>query len=58
MATPRTTASRDNNRHVVLTGVASSTVTVDGVSYVAGVTPVPIAVNPSTNKVKVIITIV
>lgn len=46
MPTSRTNAPRDGNRVTVLLGVASETVTIDGVEFIEGVTPVPIAVNP------------
>lgn len=46
-------APRDDNRVTVMMGVSSQTVTINGINYVAGVTPVPIAVDPSTGKVQV-----
>jgi hypothetical protein len=46
-------APRDNNRVTVMMGVSSQTTTINGISYVAGVTPVPIAVDPVTGKVQV-----
>ena len=44
-------AKRDNNRIPILIGVSSVTGTINGVSYVAGVTPVMIAVDPVTHYV-------
>ena len=47
----RSDAPRDNNRVPVLVGVASQTITVNGINYVKGVTPVPVAVDPTTNAI-------
>jgi len=49
----RSDAPRDNNRVPILLGVSSATVTVNGIDYVAGVTPVPVTVDPATNRIKV-----
>lgn len=51
MPTPQTEAQKDGNRVSTLIGVSSTTETIDGVSFVEGVTPVPVAVNPATNKI-------
>jgi len=56
MPTSQTDAPRDNNRVTVLTGVSSQTITIDGVDFVEGETPVPVAVDPTTNKIKLEIT--
>ncbi len=53
MPTASTDAPRDNNRQPVLMGVADRTGTYNGKDYVEGVTPVPIAVDPTTNRMKV-----
>lgn len=47
----RSDAPRDENRVTVLIGVSSSTGTVNGISYVTGVTPVPVAVDPTTHAI-------
>ena len=47
----RDKAPKDDNRVSTLLGVASTTTTVSGVSYTAGITPVPIAVNPVTGAI-------
>lgn len=47
----KTYAPRDDNRIVVLIGVASQTITIGGVVFIQGETPVPIAVNPSTGAI-------
>lgn len=44
-------ATRDDDRVPVIMGVSSQTVTINGVNYVTGVTPVPIAVDPVTGKI-------
>ena len=51
MATSKKIASRDENRVVVLIGVASKTATVGGIDFVKDETPVPIAVNPATGAI-------
>jgi len=53
MPTSRTNAPRDDNRVTVLIGVASETITIGGVDFVEGVTPVPIAIDPVTHRMKV-----
>ncbi len=40
---------RDENRVTTMMGVSSATTTINGIAFVAGVTPVPIAVDPVTN---------
>lgn len=51
MPNSRDTAPRDDNRVPTLIGVSSTTETIGDINFVAGITPVPIAVNPSTNKI-------
>lgn len=46
---------RDGNNTIVVMGIASQTVTVDGVSYVAGTTPVPITVDPVSGYVRTLV---
>lgn len=45
-------AKRDSNYKVVMMGIASTTVTVDGVDYVANITPVPVTVDSVTRRVR------
>lgn len=49
MPTSRQTGPRDDNRVIVIMGVSSVNTTIGGKTYVAGQTPVPIAVSPVTN---------
>jgi hypothetical protein len=49
----RSNATRDENRITVLLGVSSITVTVNGINYVAGITPVMVAIDPVTHRIKV-----
>ncbi len=44
-------APRDDNRVPTLVGVSSTTVTINGVNYVQGVTIVPIAIDPVTGGI-------
>jgi len=53
MPTSKTVATRDENREAVIMGVSSQTITIDGVSYIEGVTPVPIAFDPVTHEMVV-----
>lgn len=50
MPTSKTNAVRDDNRVPVLIGVSSETITIGGVDFIEGITPVPIAVNPVTHR--------
>lgn len=50
MPEPKQNAPRDGNFVPVIMGVASATMTVSGVDYVAGITPVPVAVDPVTHE--------
>lgn len=47
------TASKDPNRVSTLLGVASQTITVNGINFVQNVTPTPAAVNPTTHGILV-----
>lgn len=51
MPTSRTTAPRDENGKPTLLGIASTTVTIGGIVFTQNVTPVPIAVNPTTHAI-------
>ena len=53
MPTSKTNSPRDENRIPVIIGVASETVTIGGVDFIEGVTPVPVAVDPVTHRVQV-----
>lgn len=53
MPNPQQNAPRDDNYVPVLMGVSSQDTVINGVTYVKGVTPVPIAVDPTTGKVQV-----
>ena len=52
MPNSKNKAPRDENRITVIVGVSSSTTTLDGIDFVEGETPVPIAVNPVTGAIK------
>lgn len=44
-------AERDQNRTTTIMGVASETITIGDITYVEGITPVNIAVNPTTGAI-------
>ena len=52
MPNSKNKAPKDENRVPVVMGVSSTTTTIDGVSFVEGETPVPVAVNPVTGAIK------
>lgn len=47
----RSNASLDQNRVPTLIGVSSVTDTINGIEFIEGVTPVPVAVNPVTGAI-------
>ena len=51
MPTSRDKAKKDENRVSTLIGVASETVTINGTVFTEGVTPVPVAVDPTTGGI-------
>jgi len=52
----RDKAAIDENRVGTLIGVSSETITLNGIDFIEGITPVPVAVNPLTYAVIVEVT--